>query len=87
MTYGAELRAERKDRPSSVIAFDPDRYARFGRAALQHIAIAHEVRGDKIIILPDPDGPSSARSELSATSSDTSSSAAKVPKCLVTLRM
>jgi hypothetical protein len=56
MTYGAELRAERKDRPSSVIAFDPNRYARFGQAALQCTAIANDVRGDKIIILPDPDG-------------------------------
>ena len=56
MTYGAELRAERKDRPSSVISFDPNRYVRFGQAALQHITIAHEVRGDKIGILPDPDG-------------------------------
>jgi hypothetical protein len=56
MTYGAELRAERKDRPSSVIAFDTNRYARFGRAALQYTAIANEVRGDKIHILPDPDG-------------------------------
>jgi hypothetical protein len=53
MTYGAELRAERKDRPSSVIAFDPNRYARFGRAALHHTMIANEVRGDKIHISPD----------------------------------
>jgi hypothetical protein len=56
MTYGAELRAERKDRPSSVIAFDPNRYVRFGQAALQHTAITNDVRGDKIVILSDPDG-------------------------------
>jgi hypothetical protein len=55
MTYGAELRAERKDRPSSVIEFDPDRYQRFGRAALHHAMIDNELRGDKIHILPDPE--------------------------------
>nr|WP_315459046.1 hypothetical protein [uncultured Sphingorhabdus sp.] len=55
MTYGAELRAERKDRPSSVIAFDPERYDRFGRAALHHTMIANEVRGGKIHLLPDPE--------------------------------
>jgi hypothetical protein len=55
MTYGAELRAERKDRPSSVIAFDPERYERFGRAALHHTMIANEVRGGKIHLLPDPE--------------------------------
>ena len=56
MTYGAELRAERKDRPSSVIEFDPERYLRFGRAALHHTMIGNELRGDRIHILPDPDG-------------------------------
>ena len=56
MTYSAELRAERKDRPSSVIAFDPDRYARFGAAALHHTRIANEMRGDKVVLLPDVDG-------------------------------
>lgn len=55
MTYGAELRAERKNRPSSVIAFDPERYERFGRAALHHTMIANEVRGGKILLLPDPE--------------------------------
>jgi hypothetical protein len=56
MTYGAELRAERKDRPSSVIAFDPERYLRFGIAALGHTHIANEMRGDKVVLLPDIDG-------------------------------
>ena len=56
MTYGAELRAERKDRPSSVIAFDPERYRRFGIAALGHTHIANEMRGDKVLLLPDIDG-------------------------------
>jgi hypothetical protein len=56
MTYSAELRAERKDRPSSVIAFDPERYHRFGIAALGHTHIANEMRGDKVVLLPDIDG-------------------------------
>ena len=56
MTYGAELRAERNDRPASVVEFDPERYARFGQAALQHTPIANETRGDNIHILPDPYG-------------------------------
>lgn len=56
MTYGAELRAERKDRPASVVEFDPARYDRFGRAALRHTPIANELRGDKVHILPDPYG-------------------------------
>jgi hypothetical protein len=56
MTYDAELRAERKDRPSSVIEFDPNRYVRLGLAALRHTPIANAYRGDKIHILPDPQG-------------------------------
>jgi len=34
LTYGAELRAERKGRSVSIIDADPNRYARFGQAAL-----------------------------------------------------
>jgi hypothetical protein len=56
MTYGAELRAERTDRPASVVEFDPERYERFGRAALRHTPIANELRGEKVHILPDPQG-------------------------------
>ncbi len=55
MTYSAELRAERKDRPASVIEFDPKRYETFGRAALHHTMIANEVRGGKVHILADPE--------------------------------
>ncbi len=55
MTYSAELRAERKDRPASVIAFDAERYERFGRAALHHTMIANELSGGKIHILADPE--------------------------------
>jgi hypothetical protein len=54
MTYDAELRAERNDRPASVVEFDPGRYQTFGRAALQHTPIASEIRGEKVHILPDP---------------------------------
>jgi len=56
MTYGAELRAERNDRPASVVECDPARYDRFGRAALRHTPIANKLRGDKVHILPDPYG-------------------------------
>lgn len=34
LTYNAELRAERKDRSLSIVDVDPERYARFGAAAL-----------------------------------------------------
>lgn len=56
MTYDAELRAERNDRPASVVEFDPDRYVRLGKAALPHTPIANELRGEKVHILPDPQG-------------------------------
>jgi hypothetical protein len=57
LTYGAELRAERKDRPASVIEFDTDRYRIFGKAALLHTPIANEVREDgKVHLLADTEG-------------------------------
>ena len=34
LTYGAELRAERKGRSLSIVDADPDRFRRFGKAAL-----------------------------------------------------
>jgi hypothetical protein len=34
LTYGAEIRAERKTRSGSIVDADPDRYRRFGAAAL-----------------------------------------------------
>jgi hypothetical protein len=34
LTYGAELRAERKERPGSIVDSDPERYRRLGRAIL-----------------------------------------------------
>lgn len=33
LTYGAELRAERGDRPASIVDWDPERYRRIGEAA------------------------------------------------------
>ncbi len=57
MTYSAELRAERKDRPSSVVSHDEERYLTFGRAALHHTAIANEVREEgKVHLRADPEG-------------------------------
>jgi len=34
-TFGAELRAERKDRSAAIVDADPERYERFGKAALE----------------------------------------------------
>ncbi len=57
LTYGAELRAERKDRPASVLAFDPQRYRSFGQAALAHTPIANILdEGGRVHLLKDPDG-------------------------------
>jgi hypothetical protein len=56
LTYGAELRAERKSRPALVIEHDTQRYDIFGRAALHHCMIANEVRDEKVHILSDPEG-------------------------------
>ena len=38
LTYGAELRAEGKNRSSSIVDSDPDRYERFAYAALSAVA-------------------------------------------------
>ena len=38
LTYNAELRAEKTGRSLSIVDIDPDRYARFGQAALAAIA-------------------------------------------------
>jgi hypothetical protein len=37
LTFGAELRAERTDRSASIVDADPERYRRFGAAALADI--------------------------------------------------
>ena len=41
LTFGAELRAERADRSSEIVDADPDRYERFGLAALAILADRH----------------------------------------------
>ncbi|MET0370574.1 MAG: hypothetical protein ABW039_04260 [Sphingobium sp.] len=43
LTYNAELRAERKERSVSIVDVDPERYERFGLAALGEIALRHGV--------------------------------------------
>jgi hypothetical protein len=43
LTYGAELRAERGDRPGSIVDWDPERYRRIG-AAIQAPALYLEKR-------------------------------------------
>ena len=43
LTFASELRAERSDRSSLIVDVDPDRYDRFGLAALQEIASARGV--------------------------------------------
>ncbi len=55
MTYSAELRAERKDRPASVVEHDAERYETFGYAALHHTMIPNEVRGGRVYLQPDPE--------------------------------
>ncbi|MGL5838988.1 MAG: hypothetical protein ACRCY3_10855 [Sphingorhabdus sp.] len=57
LTYGAELRAERSDRPASVVEFDPERYLAFGKAALLHTPIANRLGEDgKVHLVADPEG-------------------------------
>lgn len=46
LTYSAELRAERQGRAASVVDFDPDRYRRFTRPALDALGIDVVVDGD-----------------------------------------
>ncbi len=42
LTYAAELRAERTDRSASIVDADPERYLRFGAAALTAAGLAPE---------------------------------------------
>lgn len=46
LTYGAELRAERKGRASSVVEADPARYARFTAPALAAAGLSAAIEGD-----------------------------------------
>jgi len=55
LTYGAELRAERKDRSDSVVDADPERYARFGPAVMAAIAERDKAPGQKLKIVASRD--------------------------------
>jgi hypothetical protein len=55
LTYGAELRAERKDRSGSVVDADPERYARFGPAVVAAIAERDKKRGKTLKIVASRD--------------------------------
>jgi hypothetical protein len=46
LTYGAELRAERKDRAGSVVLADPERYRRFTAATLMAAGEPASIGGD-----------------------------------------
>lgn len=47
LTYDCELRAERQDRPGSVVDADPERYARFTAPALEHTPLdLRELNGE-----------------------------------------
>ncbi|MGZ2412772.1 hypothetical protein ACUXST_002201 [Sphingomonas sp. F9_3S_D5_B_2] len=43
LTFNAELRAERQSRATSLVEADPDRYERFGIAALKQITAGQEI--------------------------------------------
>lgn len=49
LTYGAELRAERKGRAGSVVDADPDRYRRFTAPALAAAGIDAAIEGNEIV--------------------------------------
>ncbi len=48
LTFAAELRAEREDRSAAIVDADPERYDRFGLAALQDIAARRGVGPDEV---------------------------------------
>ena len=55
LTYGAELRAERKDRSDSVVDSDPERYARFGPAVMAAITERNKAQGKDLKIIASRD--------------------------------
>jgi len=55
LTYGAELRAERKDRSDSVVDADPERYARFGPVVVAAIAERNRTQGKPLKIIASRD--------------------------------
>lgn len=48
LTYGAELRAERKGRAGSVVGADPGRYRRFTAPTLAFAGLGATIRGDMV---------------------------------------
>jgi hypothetical protein len=60
LTYSAELRAERKERARSVVAFDEGRFREFGHAALPHCALKTEVSGDTVRVAAGQDAAAQA---------------------------
>ncbi len=56
LTYGAELRAERKDRAGSVVDADPERYRAFTKPALAAAGLAMRI-GDGQILFDRPMSP------------------------------
>ena len=45
-TFAAELRAERVDRSTSIVDADPERYQRFGEAALTYVRVSRSATRD-----------------------------------------
>ena len=50
LTYAAELRAERRDRSTSIVDLDAERYAGFTGPALEHTALALEERDGMVAL-------------------------------------
>ncbi len=55
LTYSAELRAERKERARSVVAFDEGRFRAFGQAALPLCRLQTDVSGDTVRVAAGQD--------------------------------
>lgn len=60
LTYSAELRAERKERARSVVAFDEGRFRAFGHAALTHCTLKTEVSRDTVRVAAGQDAAAQA---------------------------
>ena len=60
LTYSAELRAERKERARSVVAFDEARFRAFGHAALPNCRLKTEVSGDTVRVAAGQDAAAQA---------------------------
>lgn len=56
LTFAAELRAEQGDRSSALVDADPNRYQRFGEAALREIALGRGAGNVQAPVATNPDG-------------------------------